>query len=146
MTTATGAATIVEELTINAPAARIFAALTDPNQRREWWGATGRIQTTQIESDLRVGGKWKMSGTGFGKPFSVSGEYRAIEFPRLLAFTWLPSWEEDATETLVRFDLSEKDGVTTVRVTHSGLTPKGAEAHKGWAQILAWLRTYAERP
>jgi uncharacterized protein YndB with AHSA1/START domain len=86
-----------------------------------------------------------MSGTGFGRPFTVKGEYRAIEAPRVLAFTWLPSWQADASETLVRFDLCEKDGITTVRLTHSGLTPGGVEAHKGWAQILAWLRRYVER-
>lgn len=75
----------------------------------------------------------------------MKGEYRVIERPRALAFTWLPSWEVNASETLVRFDLSEKDGITTVRLTHSGLSPEGVEAHKGWAQILTWLRMYAER-
>ena len=137
--------TIIHEVTINAPAERIFESLTNPDQRKEWWGSQGRFQIIHVESDLRVGGKWKMSGTGFGRPFTVMGEYRAVEFPRALAFSWLPSWQEDATETLVRFDLSEKDGVTTVRVTHSGLTPKGMEAHKGWPAILTWLRAYVER-
>jgi len=139
------AQTIVQEITINAPAERIFEALTDPDQRREWWGIEGRFQATHAEADLRVGGKWRMSGTGFGRSFIVTGEYRTIEPPRALAFTWLPSWQADGSETLVRFDLSETDGMTTVRVTHSPLTPEGAEAHKGWAQILASLRAYVER-
>jgi len=138
--------TIVQEITIAASANRIFEALTNPDQRKEWWGTEGRFQTTHMESDLQVGGKWLMSGTGVGgKPFTVKGVYRAIDPPRLLAFTWLPSWQPNAAESLVRFDLSEKDGVTTVRITHSGLTPEGAQAHQGWPQILAWLRTYAER-
>jgi len=137
--------TIVEEITIKASAERVFEALTDPEQRTQWWGSEGRFQTTDVESDLRVGGRWKMSGIGFGRPFTITGEYRAIERPRLLAFSWLPSWQVDASETLVRFDLSEANGMTTVRVTHSGLTPEGVEAHKGWAQILDWLRQFAER-
>ena len=145
MTTISATQAIVKEITIDAPAERVFEALTNPEQRKQWWGSEGRFQTAHVESDLRVGGKWKMSGTGFGRPFTVIGEYRAIERPRVLAFTWLPSWQADSSETLVRFDLSEENGVTTVRVTHSGLTPEGAEAHKGWAQILAWLRTFAER-
>lgn len=145
MTTAVATQTIMQEITINAPAARVFEALTDPEQRGRWWGRDGRFQTTHVESDLRVGGKFKMSGTGFGRPFTVTGEYRAIEPSRMLAFTWLPSWQADATETLVRFDLSETDGVTTVRVTHTGLTPEGREAHQGWTQILAGLRSFAER-
>ena len=146
MTVTAATDTIVEEIAIKAPAARIFAALTDPEQRKTWWGAEGRFQTTHVESDLRVGGAWKMSGKGMGGgPFTVRGEYRAIEPPHVLAFTWLPSWHANATETLVRFDLSEQGGMTTVRVTHSRLTPEGAQAHRGWPQILAWLRIYAER-
>src|SRR5579859_7008010 len=136
--------TIVQEIAINAPAERVFEALTNPEQRKQWWGSEGHFQTAHVESELRVGGKWKMSGTGFGKPFSVTGEYRAIDRPGVLAFTWLPSWQANASETLVRFDLSETDGITTVRVTHSGLTPEGLEAHQGWAQILAQLRSFAE--
>ena len=124
MSTTDLADTIVEEITINASALRVFAALTNPDERRTWWGAAGRFETTDMESDLRPGGKWEMRGTGMGgKPFTVSGVYRVVDPPRLLSFTWLPSWQQEATESLVQFELTEKDGVTTVRLTHSGLTP-----------------------
>jgi hypothetical protein len=46
---------IVQEIIVNAPAKRVFEALTDPDQRVKWWGAEGRFQTTQMESDLRPG-------------------------------------------------------------------------------------------
>jgi uncharacterized protein YndB with AHSA1/START domain len=138
--------TIVQEITINAPAERVFEALTNPEQRVKWWGAEGRFQTTHMESDLRPGGKWIMRGIGVGgKPFSVRGEYRKIERPHLLVFTWLPDWQENAPETLVRFDLEEKNGITTVRLTHSGLTSESSRAsHRGWPEIMAWLQAYAE--
>ena len=139
--------TIVQEIAIKGSAERIFAALTDPVQRVKWWGAEGRFQATHMESDLRSGGKWVMRGIGMGgKPFQVGGEYRQIDPPRLLVFTWLPDWQEDAIETIVRFDLEEKDGITTVRLTHSGLTSESSRAsHKGWPQILAWLQAYVEQ-
>jgi uncharacterized protein YndB with AHSA1/START domain len=109
---------IVQEITIQAPAARVFEALVDPAQRMKWWGQKGRFETTNAESDLRPGGRWLMSGMGMiGRPFKVEGVYRIIERPRVLAFTWLPSWDEEATETLVRFDLDEQNGVTRVRLT-----------------------------
>jgi uncharacterized protein YndB with AHSA1/START domain len=137
---------IVEEITIKASAERVFAALTDPEQRTKWWGAKGRFETKHMESDLRPGGRWLMSGIGMGgKPFTISGVYRVVERPRVLAFTWLPSWDEEATETLVRFELDERDGVTTVRLTHSGFASEGARTrHQGWPQILSWLKGYAE--
>ena len=137
---------IVEEITVKASAERIFEALTDPEQRVKWWGLKGRFETTQMESDLRTGGRWMMGGTGMGgKPFRVTGVYRTVERPHVLAFTWLPSWDEEATETLVRFELEERDGVTTVRLTHSGFASEGSRTrHQGWPQILAWLKSYAE--
>jgi uncharacterized protein YndB with AHSA1/START domain len=137
--------TIVQEIDIKAPAERVFEVLTDPAQRPQWWGAEGRFQATHMESDLRPGGKWLMSGTGMGgRPFTVRGEYRQIEPPRLLVYTWLPDFHEDAVETMVRFDLTESDGVTTVRLTHSGLATEISK-HKGWRQILTWLQAYCER-
>ena len=139
--------TIVEEIKIMAPAGRIFDVLTDPEQCMRWWGSPGRFETTHMESDLRPGGKRVMRGTGIGgKPFSVTGTYRQIERPRLLVFTWLPDWQGDTTESIVRWDLEENAGVTTVRITHSGLTTEGSRSsHRGWPGILAWLQGYVER-
>jgi uncharacterized protein YndB with AHSA1/START domain len=138
--------TVIQEVVIKAPAERIFEALTNPAQRTKWWGTEGRFQTTHMESDLRPGGKWMMRGNGIGgKPFTIRGEYRQIEPPRLLIFTWLPDWQEDAFETLVRFDLIENNGITAVRLTHSGLATESSRlSHKGWPQILAWLQGYCE--
>ena len=48
---------------------RVFEALVDPAQRMKWWGQKGRFETTNVESDLRPGGRWLMSGTGMGRPF-----------------------------------------------------------------------------
>jgi uncharacterized protein YndB with AHSA1/START domain len=137
---------IIKEIVIKAPAERIFEALVDPRQRVKWWGAEGRFQTTHMESNLRPGGAWLMRGIGAdGRHFTVRGEYRAIERPRLLEFTWLPDWQEDAPLTLVRFDLEEKDGSTTVRLTHSAhTTERSRESHRSWQRILARLQGYVE--
>ena len=144
-TTTRSVDTIVQEIVIKAPAARVFEALVDPTQRMKWWGQEGRFQTMNAESDLRPGGRWLMSGKGMGRPFRVEGVYRIIERPHVLAFTWLPSWDEEATETLVRFDLHEQNGSTTVRLTHSGFATEASRArHQGWPQILGWLKAYAE--
>jgi uncharacterized protein YndB with AHSA1/START domain len=91
----------------SAPADRIFEALTSPDERLKWWwGAKGIFEIKHVESDLRPGGNWMMRGVGMAeKPFTVAGEYRTIERPRLLVFTWLPDWQEGATETIVRWDL-----------------------------------------
>lgn len=146
MTPTTDTNAIVHEVTMNAPAERIFDALTDPAQRIQWWGMEGRFQLKEFDSDLRPGGKWAMRGTATeGRPFLIHGEYREIDRPRLLSFTWLPDWYEGATESLVRWDLTEHKGVTIVRLTHSNLKDEAARtSHRGWPQILGWLKDYTE--
>lgn len=46
----------------------------------------------------------------------------------------------------MRFDLAEHDGVTTVRLTHSGVSLSSRERHRGWPLILGRLKTYVEAP
>ncbi|MGB7265081.1 MAG: SRPBCC domain-containing protein [Terracidiphilus sp.] len=146
MNPTTASDTIIQEITIKGAAERIFAALTNPEERLKWWGGPeGRFRLTQFDSDLRPGGKWIMRFDAYGKVVTITGEYRDIEPPHLLVFTWLPDWYENATESLVRWDLEERDGVTTVRLTHSGLLTESArENHRGWPQILGWLQAYIE--
>src|SRR6266496_2541791 len=77
--------TIVVEIDIAAPPARVFEAWTDPQQRMAWWGDDAAYRSTKMESDLRVGGKWRTEGKNVqGKPFSVSGEYTRLEPPKVL--------------------------------------------------------------
>jgi uncharacterized protein YndB with AHSA1/START domain len=143
--TKAAAETIVEEITINAPAERVFDAFA--SERVAWWHVDGRFHTTHAESDLRPGGRWSMGGTrADGMPFTVKGEYRAVDRPRLLVFTWLPDWQPDATESEVRVEFKEERGATHVRLTHSGLTTETSrQSHRGWPQILGLMRAYLER-
>jgi len=134
---------IVQEIVIESSAERIFQALTKPGELVKWWGIPGRFQATAVESDLRPGGRWKMTVAAGGGTSSVSGEYREIERPHLLVFTWIR--EEDAVETVVRWELEESDGVTRVRVTHSGLmTERLRTRNDGWPMIVGLLRSYLE--
>lgn len=137
--------TIVQEIAIKGSPERIFEALTKPAQLLKWWRAEGKFHATHVESDLRAGGKWRMRVVGSGGAETiVTGEYREIERPRLLVFTWIRELE-NTTETVVRWDLEEKNGVTTVRVTHSGLTSESLRArNNGWPLVVGLLRNYIE--
>jgi uncharacterized protein YndB with AHSA1/START domain len=140
---------IVQEVTIKAPAERIFAALTKPDELLKWWASEGKFQVVHAECDLQPGGKWLMRVAGSCReeaPTStVYGEYRAIEPPSLLTYTWLRE-NEEYPETLVRWDLNEKDGYTTVRVTHSGLISEGLRTrNSGWPLVVELLKAYMDR-
>ena len=139
---------IVQEVTIKASAERIFAALTRPEELLQWWSAEGKFRIMHAECDLQPGGKWRVqvagNCAGEGTGSTVYGEYRTIDPPRVLTYTWIRE-NEDYPETLVRWDLEEKDGYTTVRVTHSGLVTERLRARNdGWTIIVKLLQTYVE--
>lgn len=140
---------IVQEVVINAPAERIFRALTRPEELLQWWAAEDRFQVIEAECDLQPGGKWRMRVAGrcaAESPVStVSGEYRDVEPPRLLTYTWIRE-NENWPETLVRWDLKEENGCTTVRVTHSGLVSEALrERNSGWPLVLKLLAEFVVR-
>jgi uncharacterized protein YndB with AHSA1/START domain len=54
---------IVLSRVIAAPRERVFAAWTDPDQIRQWFGPAG-FKTETIECDIREGGRWRFIYTG----------------------------------------------------------------------------------
>jgi uncharacterized protein YndB with AHSA1/START domain len=138
---------IVENVAIRAPIAAVFAALTEPDQLVQWWGTDDTYRVSTMHADLRPGGAWTTGGIGRdGSSFTVDGVYRVVEPPRLLEFTWRHDWVEgsDATETLVRYELAERDGITHLTVTHSGFTTAvDRDNHaKGWPVVLGWMSAF----
>jgi hypothetical protein len=55
---------ITGEIFIAAPPARVFQAITDPEQMQRWWGASDMYRVTDSKADVRVGGKWSSDGVG----------------------------------------------------------------------------------
>jgi uncharacterized protein YndB with AHSA1/START domain len=142
---------------IAATPEKVFRALTDPNEVVKWWGADGVYRTERWESDLRPGGKWKsyiaapegaeMSDPRTPEPQTVGGEYITVDPPRLLEFTWSPSWDGFAT-TRVRYEIEPNTTGSRLTVIHSGFTgrPDMSTAHgEGWVRVIGWLTDYVQR-
>ena len=142
---------------IAAPPERVFRALTDSNEVPKWWGAEGVYRTARFESDLRPGGKWKseiatpeggeMSDPRTPEPQTVGGEYITVDPPRLLEFTWAPSWDGFKVST-VRYSIEPTASGSRLTVTHSGFAgrPEMASSHgEGWVRVLGWLSAYIRK-
>lgn len=130
---------------IDAPPERVWEALTEPEQVKEYmFGA-------DVESDFRAGSPITWSGEWEGKPFTDKGEVIAAEPGRLLELThYSPtSGKEDRPENYhrVRYELSEARGGTTVELSQDGNdTTEGAEhSAKTWQAMLDGLKQVAER-
>ena len=138
---------IVSEISIAAPAEKVFQAITDPAQVVRWWGQTGIYRCTEFQSDLRVGGKWRSAGIAAeGRPFEAKGEYLQIDPPKLLVYTWIASWTGDV-RTVVRWELEGSRQGTLVRIRHTGFAahPELAQSYSGWPRMLGWLQALLER-
>ena len=145
---------IVSEVDINAPADRVFQALTDPKQLMQWWNSD-ECTTEFFEMDARRGGRWRF-GTRNSKlnvngvsQFSCQGEVLEYAPPRLLAYTWIANWHDDKTRrTVVRWELTPSKDGTHVKVTHSGLAHE-AVARKdysgGWPGVVEMLKKFVEK-
>ena len=135
------------EIQIAAPPARVFAALTDPEQVAQWWGQQGMYRITRWHNDLRPGGKWRSEGVGAdGKAFHVEGEYLEVDPPSLLVHSWSSSYCE-GLNTIVRWELQAHSGGTLVRLSHSGFAGniQAAKDHsQGWSRVLVWMQAFVE--
>ena len=142
---------IVESVTIAAPASIIFAALTEPDQIPEWWGDENSFRILEVSSDLRPGGTFHMRGKNAGGGHqNVTGTYQIVEPPSTIEMSWRHDFagpDVPQYDSIVRYDLVERNGETTVTVTHSGLQSDEERfgLGKGWRATLQWLAAHMRR-
>lgn len=136
--------------TINAPPERVYAAWTDPEQLRQWFGPDCS-QTRNLAADVCVGGRfrWDLISCD-GKEVTVEGEYRELEPNRRIVFTWQnpgdPDWKEQVS--IVTVELAGCENGTELRLTHVQLPSEASRArHKqGWDSVIEHLQQFVDRP
>ena len=128
---------------IRAPGERIFAAWTQPDQLRRWWGPPG-VRCVDASVNLSVGGAYRIvNELPDGSRMTIFGEFTLISPPRLLAYTWSTDPHNPAREQVtVRF---EPQGVNTeIVIVHELITdPSILEQHRyGWEGCLDGMQEY----
>jgi uncharacterized protein YndB with AHSA1/START domain len=130
---------VEREVLLPASPARVWEALSDPDQLSAWFGADASI-------DLRPGGRARFrwpDGT------ERTATVETAEEPRLLVFRWLP-FELDHGEARltgvgrVRIALEPHEGGTLLRVTESGAPAGADDSREGGARSAAPV--FQERP
>jgi uncharacterized protein YndB with AHSA1/START domain len=138
--------TIHASIEIEATPDVVFNAMIDPEQLAAWWGSPETYRTSNWQVDLRPGGEWSTTAKNVsdGRNGVVRGRYLEVERPRLLVYTWQPSWD-DFAETTIRVELTPTRTGTRVRITHSGFGDRLASATghtAGWRRVLGWLEDH----
>ena len=141
--TASGGLTL--DLTCRLPAtpARVFRALTGRDQLSRWWGPSG-FTSPSLDFDPRVGGSYRITmQPPDGEAFHLSGEFREVDPPVRLAYTF--RWEEpdpDDQETVVTLTLRDLGEATELVLSQGPFATEGRRAlhEQGWSESFDRLR------
>lgn len=112
---------ILANVDLAAGPERVFQALTSPDQITFWWVRPGVFDTREWSGDLKIGGAWRASGIGGGRPYALEGEFLVVEPPRKLVHTWRSVGAPGAATT-VSYVLEPLPAGTRVTLRHSGFT------------------------
>jgi uncharacterized protein YndB with AHSA1/START domain len=100
-----------------APRAQVYGAMSDPQELAKWWGPRG-FTVPSVDFDPIVGGSYRIAmQPPEGDLFHLSGEFREVEPPARLAYTfrWEPP-DPDDRETVATLSLEERRDETEVRL------------------------------
>ena len=129
--------------TIAATPEQLFAAWTQPERLKEWWGPEG-VTCIDAVVDLRVGGKYRLGNRlPDGRVLWIIGEYRVVEPPKKLVYTWQTESESHALEIVtIRFE--ERENGTEVIVIHERIRDVSTrnQHQYGWQGCLTGLTEY----
>ena len=103
-----------------------------------WWGVTPNQKPPIAETDVRVGGRFRVQFWGeSGEQHSVSGVYREIELDRKLVFSW--AWQSTPErQSQVTVDLkADGDGTILTLMHEQFFDQKVCDDHRrGWMSAL----------
>jgi uncharacterized protein YndB with AHSA1/START domain len=123
------------ERTFRAPIEKVFDAWTNADVLRRWLHVGPDWETPVAEAELLVGGRIRivMRDPVDGAQYGARGEYRLIERPHRLVFTWTFDHHPD-DEQLIELEFSEHEGVTSVVMINSGIGSERqwSEQQSGW--------------
>jgi uncharacterized protein YndB with AHSA1/START domain len=135
---------LVLERSFAAAPVEVFDAWTCPEVLARWWTAYPGWTASVCEVELRVGGSYRLGMRDRdGREYVVTGEYREVERPSRLVYTWC--WQADELHpghvSLVTVQFTAEDDGTVVTLVHSGLPSRESRARhaRGWSGTLAKL-------
>ena len=136
----------VKSVTIDAPRAEVWDALTKPEKVKQYMHGTNMSTDWKEGSPISWKGEWK------GKSYEDKGKVLEVEPQKRLSYThWSPlGGSEDKPENYhtVTYELKGEGGRTTLTLKQDN-NPTQAEADKmaedNWGPVLKGLKQTAEK-
>lgn len=138
--------TLVIRKVISAPRQAVFDAWLDPESISHWM-CPGQMLKAEAHIDPRVGGSYRIVMKDQTRSIEHTGEYRVIQPPSKLVFTWISRGTE-SQPTLVTVEFLERGDQCELVLTHERLpSPEAQRLHEvGWNQIVDKLAGHLRQP
>jgi uncharacterized protein YndB with AHSA1/START domain len=149
-------ATLVLRRLLNATPERAFEVWTSPAHIQHWMRPEPGMVVPSVRMDLRVGGKFRIQmKKPDGEYFTAVGEFREVEAPERLVYTW--DWEKDGSETefgevegktsLITVEFLKRGQQTEFVMTHTRFaTVQSRDGHaEGWSRAVESLAEFLEK-
>jgi uncharacterized protein YndB with AHSA1/START domain len=134
---------VVIERTFNAPVARVWKALTDVQEMRQWY-----FDLKEFKPE--VGFEFEFVVEHEGNKYHHLCKITEVSPQKKIAYTW--RYKGEVGESLVTFELSPDGDKTRLKLTHKGLetfpkTPAFARENfeAGWTGLASELEQFLER-
>jgi uncharacterized protein YndB with AHSA1/START domain len=135
---------VVVERTLNAPIARVWKALTDANQMRQWYFDLKEFKP-------QVGFEFEFVVEHEGNRYHHLCRVTDVVPQKKIAYSW--RYKGEPGDSLVTFELFGEGNKTRVKVTHTGIetfpkTPAYARKNfeNGWTAIIGTeLKQFVEK-
>lgn len=137
--------TATATITINAPATKVWDALTIPELVKQY------MFDTTVQTDWQPGSPITYSGVWEGKPYQDKGVVKEIESGKRLVTTYYSAFSglEDKPEnySTITEELTEEDDRTTLILTQDNNPTQEAADHatQNWNMVLQGLKELLER-
>ncbi len=148
-------ATLVLRRLLKAPQERAFKAWTSPEHIQQWMRPEPGMVVPLVRMDLRVGGKFRIQMKNpEGEYFTAVGEFREVNPPERLVYTW--DWEKDGGGTefgevegktsLITVQFLKRGEQTEFVMTHTRFaTVQSRDGHaEGWTRALESFAEFLE--
>jgi uncharacterized protein YndB with AHSA1/START domain len=136
--------TVERSIWINAARERVWRAVTESEQIRQWWGDYWEITALEVGATVK-----------FGDPDDLMlATVAVMDRPREFAIQWPPQPQYHSIAMLTTYRLEEENGGTRVTVTETGFEALPDDIRqkrydstaKGYETVLGDLKAHVEDP
>ena len=134
--------TVERTIWIAAPRERVWQAITDAKQIRQWWEDYWEIPALEVGGTVKFG----------DEDDPMLATIAVVDRPREFAIQWPPQPQYHSIDVFTRYVLEEENGGTRVTVSETGFEALPDDIRQqrfdstaeGYTRVLASLKDYVE--